>query len=76
MVVSGDAAWVPVLLHSAGKAGQVLAIDPSTNAVVDHLSVADGAPDDMVVAFGSVWLELGLQGVIERIPLHDLTVAH
>ncbi len=74
-VVSDGVAWVPVLRHTAGKAGEVLAIDPATDVVVDHLSVADGTPDDLLVAFGSVWLELGLQGLIERVPPTTLTVA-
>ena len=28
----------------------------------------------IVVAFGSAWLELGLQGAIERLPIAALTV--
>src|SRR5207237_4876502 len=43
MVVNDGAAWVPVLPHASGG-GIVVAIDPSTNAVVDRLSIADGTP--------------------------------
>lgn len=74
-VVNDGAVWVPVLAHTSGSVGEVLAIDPSTNAIVDRLSIADGIPDAILIAFGSAWIELGLQGSIERIPLAGLTVS-
>jgi YVTN family beta-propeller protein len=74
-VVSDGAVWVPVL-PASGSAGAVVAIDPSTTAIVDRLSFAEGTPDAIVIAFGSAWVELALQGMIERIPLAALTVSH
>jgi YVTN family beta-propeller protein len=68
--------WVPVLLHSAGTGGPLVAIDPATNAVADRISIADGAPSDVLLAFGSAWISLGLLGEIERFPAAILTVSY
>jgi YVTN family beta-propeller protein len=74
-VVSAAAVWVPVL-PTSGSVGTVVAIDPATNAIVDGISIAEGTPDNIAIGFGSAWVELNLQGMIERIPLAALTVSH
>jgi len=70
----GGVVWVPNYVQDAAGARQLLAIDPATNTVVDALQIADGNPDTVVSAFGSVWVELGYQGVVERFPLSALSV--
>ena len=73
-LVSSGFVWVPNYVQDAEGARQLLAIDPATNTVVDALRIADGEPDAVKTAFGSVWVELGPQGEIERFPLSALTV--
>jgi len=74
--VSDGAIWLPVKPHSAAAGGPLVAVDPSTVAIVDRLSIADEAPDDVLLAFGSAWIRLGLLGEIERLPAAALTVSH
>jgi hypothetical protein len=74
-VFNDGAVWVPVQLHTSSPPGELVAIDQSTNAIVDRLTVADGAPDQVLQAFGSVWVELGLQGTIVRLAPSALTVS-
>jgi virginiamycin B lyase len=75
-VVNDGAAWVPVELHSSSPPGELVAIDLATHAMVDRISLADGAPDQVLQAFGSDWVELGLQGTIDRLAPAALTVSH
>ncbi len=74
-IFTGGAVWVSVLLHSSNPPGELVAIDPTTNAIVDRVTVADGAPDQVLEAFGSIWVELGLQGTIVRLAPAALTVS-
>lgn len=74
-VVNDGAVWVPVQLHSSDPSGELVAIDPTTNTIVDRLTVGDGAPDQVLQAFGSDWVENGLQGTIVRLAPSALTVS-
>jgi len=74
-VVSDGVVWVPVLFHASNPPGELMAIDPSTKAIVGNMSFADGAPDQVIHAFGSDWVEIGLQGTIERLATGALTVS-
>jgi virginiamycin B lyase len=75
-VTDDGAVWVPVQLHTADPPGVLAAIDPTTNAIVDQVALTDGAPDQVLEAFGSIWVELGLTGSIDRLSPAALTVAH
>lgn len=73
-LVHADAIWVGLDLHTAANAGTELALDPGSGTAVDALSIPDGQVTDAFEAFGSVWLVLGQQGLVERYSQDVLTV--
>jgi virginiamycin B lyase len=73
-LVNDGVIWVPNSVQDADGVRQLLAIDPATNTVVDALEIPGGDPNAVVSAFGSVWVELGRQGEVERFPLSALSV--
>ena len=75
-VVVDGIPWAGFLASSSDTAGALIAIDPASGRVIDGLSIPDGSVTRPFQAFGSVWLVLGLQGLIERYPPSALTVKH
>jgi streptogramin lyase len=75
-LIQPDAVWVGLDPHTASKAGMEVALNPTTGAQIDALSIPDGQVSDALEAFGSVWLVLGQQGLVERFSPAILTVRH
>ncbi len=69
-----DAIWVGLVTQTTSTAGIELALDPTSGVPLDALQIRDGQVSDAVEAFGSVWLVLGHQGLVERFPQDVLTV--
>jgi streptogramin lyase len=75
-IVHPDGVWVGFAGHTSDKAGLVIVLDPTSGRQVDALGIADGQVVGMQEAFGSVWLVLGQQGLVERFSPDVLTVQH
>lgn len=73
-LIHSDAIWVGLVARTTSTAGIELALDPTSGVPIDALRIADGQVTDAIEAFGSVWLVLGQQGLVERFSQDVLTV--
>jgi hypothetical protein len=76
LLVRPDAVWVGFQPHSSSQNGFLLAMDPTSGKVVDGLSIPDGQVTALFEGFGSVWVVLGQQGIVERFSPNALTISH
>jgi hypothetical protein len=75
-LVRPDAVWVGFQPHSSSQNGAILAMDPTSGKVVDGLSIPDGQVTALFEGFGSIWVVLGQQGIVERFSPNVLTISH
>ncbi len=61
---------------SASNDGAIVALDPTSGKVVDGLSIPEGQVSALYEAFGSVWVVLAQEGIVERFSPEALTVKH
>jgi len=71
-----DAVWVGLEPYSASLNGVIVALDPTSGKIVDGLSIPNGQVSALFEGFGSVWVVLGNQGIVERFSPDVLTVKH
>lgn len=74
-LVQANAIWAGLVPAPPSTGGVLVAIDPGSGVPIDGLSIADGQVSGAFEAFGSVWLVLGQQGLVERFSPDILTVA-
>ena len=74
-LIHPDGIWLGLDPHTSSTAGTMLALDPTSGAAIDALRIPDGQVSDALEAFGSVWLVLGQQGLLERFSQDVLTVS-
>lgn len=75
-LVRPDAVWVGFEPHSASPQGAIVAIDPASGKVIDGISIPEGQVSALFEGFGSVWVVLGQEGIVERFSPDVLTVKH
>jgi len=75
-LIEPGSVWAGFLPRSNTTIGALIGVDPGTGDIVDGLRIPEGQVTQVSEAFGSVWLVLGNQGIVERLASSTLTLNH